>query len=365
MNPEVAENLLRAVMEEPTDDDFSNQLSILRNLARYKYDDYEQYAPGRQFIAYLARWLQQFTDIGERRTALRFVRERLIYFSDAEMRHLVNLMARDRLPTALRQHLAKRLAVRPYRVAQIQAGRKFNRARRASLFLGMSDGARIDQFRRNDRQLSNEQIAMTYELTRRRAGKMIDELRAEVDDNEATFEYIFLMDDFAGSGSTILRRTPAGSVDGKLPRFLEETLPNLEAKTVPKIFIALYLATEQAVSHLTTSLKCYPSPPWQPANAPEVITGMTMEDNIRLSHGRPGPEFQTDRLFDPLLHRYYDETLNDEHKGRVIHGYSNCGLPLILSHNTPNNSVYLLWAEQETRALFPRFERHQSRMGVE
>ena len=365
MNPEVAENLLRTVLEEPTDDDFSNQLSILRSLARYKYDDYEQYAPGRQFIAYLARWLQQFADLDERRTALRFVEERLIYFSDAEMRHLVNLMARDRVPTALRQQLAKRLAVRPYRVAQIQAGRGFKRTKRASLFLGMSDGARIDQFRRNDRQLSNEQIAMTYELTRQRADKMVEELRAEVDDNEAAFEYIFLMDDFAGSGSTILRRTPAGSVDGKLPRFIEETLPNLKVKTVPKIFIALYLATEQAVSHLTTSLTYYPSPPWQPSNAPEVITGMTMEDHARLSHGRPGPEFQMDRLFDPLLHRYYDETLNDEHKGRVVHGYSNCGLPLILPHNTPNNSVYLLWAGQETRALFPRFERHQSRMGGE
>ena len=278
MNAEVAENLLRAVMEERTDDDFSNQLSILRNLAKYKYDDYEQYAPGRQFIAYLARWLEQFTDIEERRTALRFVSERLIYFSDAEMRHLVNLMARDRVPTALRQQLAKRLAIRPYRIAQIHTDIRFKRAQRASLFLGMSDGARIDQFRRNDRQLSNEQIAMTYELTRQRAGKMIDELRTEVDDSTADFEYIFLMDDFAGSGSTILRKTPTGSVDGKLPRFLEETLPNLQVKTIPKIFIALYLATEQAVSHLTTSLKYYPSPPWQSSNAPEMITGMTMEE---------------------------------------------------------------------------------------
>ena len=365
MNPEVAENLLRAVMEEPVDDDFSNHLSVLRSLAMYKYDHYEQYAPGRQFIAYLARWLQQFANIRERQIALQFVRERLIFFSDMEMRHLVNLMARDRVPTVLRQRLAKRLPVRPYRVAQIQGGKEFERAKRASLFLGMSDGARIDQFRRNDRQLSNEQVAMTYEITPQRAGTMVAELRRDVEDDEATFEYIFLMDDFAGSGYTILRNTPAGSLTGKFPRFLEQTLPNLNEEPVPKIFIALYLATEQAVSHLTTTLKHYPSAPWEPCNAPEVITGMTMADNIKLSHGRPGTEFRLDRLFDKLLHRCYDETLNDEHKGPVVHGYSDCGLSLVLPHNTPNNSVYLLWAEQKTRALFPRFERHQSGMGVE
>lgn len=365
MNPEVAENLLRAVMEEPIDDDFSNHLSVLRSLARYKYDHYEQYAPGRQFIAYLARWLQQFANIRERHIALQFVRERLICFSDAEMRHLVDLMARDRVPTVLRQQLATRLGVRPYRVAQIQGGKEFERAKRACLFLGMSDGARIDQFRRNDRQLSNEQVAMTYELTPRRAGTMVDELRRDVDDQEAIFEYVFLMDDFAGSGSTILRKTPTGAVTGKLPRFLEQSLPNFSAEPVPKIFIALYLATEQAVSHLTTALKHYPSAPWEPCNAPEVITGMTMKDNIKLSHGQPGTEFRLDRHFDQLLHRYYDRTLDDEHKGSVVHGYSDCGLPLVLPHNTPNNSVYLLWAEQQTSALFPRFERHQSRMGVE
>ena len=351
-------------MEEPTDGDFSNQLSILRSLAQYKYDSYEQYTAGPQFIAFLARWLEQFTNIDERRTALRFVRERLIYFSDAEMRHLVNLMARDRVPTALRQQIAKRLEMRPYRVAQIQSGREFKRAKRASLFLGMSDGSRIDQFRRSDRQLSNEQFAMTYELTPQRADKMIDELREEVDDNKADFDYIFLIDDFAGSGSTILRKD-GRSVDGKLPRFLNETLPNLKLKTVPKIFIALYLSSEQAVDHLTTSLGNYPSPPWSSDNTPEMITGMTMEDHARLSHGRAGPEFQTDRLFDVLLHKYYDKTLTDKHKDEVIHGYSDCGLSLVLSHNTPNNSLYLLWAGQQTRALFPRFERHQSRMGAE
>ena len=363
MNPEVAENLLRTAMGEPTDSDFANQLAVLRSQARYKYDAYEQYAPGRQFIAYLARWLQQFDEMAERRSALRFVQERLIYFSDVELRHLVHLMASDRVPAALRRQLSKRLDIPSYRVTQLQASPEFKRAKRGSLFLGMSDGARIDQFRRNDRQLSNEQIAMTYELTPQRAAKMTSQLRKTVGDEEATFDYVFLMDDFAGSGTTILRETTSGAVDGKLPRFLYESLPNLKMEGFPKIFISLYVATEQALHHLNGSLLKYPSPPWRPSNVPEVMAVMTIEEKDRLSHCRRSHEYETDLLFDHLLHKYYDKTLEDEHKGSVVHGYSCCGLPLILPHNTPNNSVYLLWAEQETRALFPRFERHQSTMG--
>ena len=94
MNPELAEDLLRAVMVDAADAEYPRQLGILRALATYKYDDYQQYAPGRQFIASLAGWLNQFEAGLERKNALRFVQERLIYISDIEMRHLVNLMAR-------------------------------------------------------------------------------------------------------------------------------------------------------------------------------------------------------------------------------------------------------------------------------
>ena len=40
-------------------------------------------------------------------------------------------------------------------------------------------------------------------------------------------------------------------------------------------------------------------------------------------------------------------------------------LPLVLAHNTPNNSVYLLWADKpdlRTKALFPRVSRHREEL---
>ena len=361
MNPELAENLLWAVMGGAAENDFPDQLGILRCLATYKYDEYQQYAPGRQFIESLALWLAQFTDPDERRYALKFVRERLIYISDVEMRHLVSLMARDRVPDVLQRQVARQLDLPYYRVAAVRRTDEFQRAARSSLFLGMSDGARIDQFRRNSGGVSNEQFAMNYELSERRTENMVTELQKDLGDKGAMFKHIFLVDDFAGSGRTILRQDGAEPLKGRLVRFVEDTLPKLMGDICPKIFIALYLATEQAVEHLHSLILSYPSPPWSADNTPQVITVMTLGDHARLRHDRQGAEYETDRLFDRLLHNHYVKAVEDEHKGKVVHGYSECGLPLVLPHNTPNNSVYLLWEREQTKPLFPRFERHQSR----
>ncbi len=364
MNLELAENLLRAVVGEAADDDFPDELGILRQLAICKYDAYEQYAPGRQFIECLALWLAQFQSDPEREAALRFVRRRLIYVSDEEMRHLVSLMARDRVPTVLRRRVACQLDLPDYRVSAVQSHPEFQLATRSSLFLGMSDGARIDQFRRHSQGISNEQFAMTYELSDARAESLVNELRADISDDSSWFKYVFLVDDFSGSGRTILRRKDGESFEGRLVRFVSETLPKLMGDDYPKLFIGLYLATDQALSHLRDSITNYPNPPWPANDPPEVFSVMAIDSDVPLRHpdGSPRTHSDIDESFDQMLHDYYDESVEDEHKGQVVHGYAECGLPLVLSHNTPNNSLYLLWEKEKHEALFPRFERHQARL---
>ena len=361
MDPELAERLLRTVMKDASEeDDFAGKLGILRSLAIYKYDSYHQYAPGRQFIASLGLWLDQFDSPGERREALRYVEERLIYISDAEMRHLVALMAHDRVPSVLQRQVSRQLDLPFYRIEAIRASEEYRRALSSSLFLGMSDGSRIDQFRRSNPDLSNEQIAMTYELNESRANTVINKLRERQNDEEAAFDYIFLVDDFSGSGRTILRADESEGWDGRLDRFANDTLPRLMKGSCPKIFIALYVVTQQAAEYLEAQISAYPSPPWTSNNTPEVISVMTLGDHTRLSHDHSGREYEADQLFDRLLHKYYDSSVEDEHKGNVKHGYSACGLPLVLAHNTPNNSVFLIWERLKTKPLFPRYARHQS-----
>ncbi|MFX9019956.1 hypothetical protein ABTN35_20020, partial [Acinetobacter baumannii] len=66
----------------------------------YKYDEYQQFAPGERFIESLARWLSRF-EPKERRDAYAFVRKRLVFFSSSEMRHLVA----EAFPTLIRPRL--------------------------------------------------------------------------------------------------------------------------------------------------------------------------------------------------------------------------------------------------------------------
>ena len=65
-----------------------------------------------------------------------------------------------------------------------------------------------------------------------------------------------------------------------------------------------------------------------------------------------------------IIETYYDPSAKDMHPewgGDVPYGYKECGLPLVLHHNTPNNSLFLLWAEDsaKVRPLFPRISRHR------
>jgi hypothetical protein len=63
--------------------------------------------------------------------------------------------------------------------------------------------------------------------------------------------------------------------------------------------------------------------------------------------------------------RYFDKDADDQHaevggsSSRL--GYADCRLPLVLAHNTPNNSIFLLRGEYAHTfvGLFPRVSRHK------
>lgn len=93
---------------------------------------------------------------------------------------------------------------------------------------------------------------------------------------------------------------------------------------------------------------------------------------IELSSGMRLPgEFSvtsaTHPEFGELIQAYYDASIEDEHMKKggedARYGFGKCGLPLVLEHNTPNNSLALLWAETNgkdaARAMRPLFRRRQ------
>ena len=236
----------------------SDLFDRIQSLSVLKYDSYERFTPGRRFIQSLAQWLEQFESIQQRRDALDFIDRKLVYMSESEMRQLVSLLYSSRIKPTIRRLASQALSIPEYRVTQLEGSEPFKLLRRQSLFLGLSDGARIDEFRRSNRDLSHEQIYGTYEVAEGRlsemARKLADEATApSVTDPAETsqFKLVFLIDDFAGSGRSIIRRDDkSGDTIGRLASFARTLSKDARTRTPvmsgkdTQVYICLMVATD-------------------------------------------------------------------------------------------------------------------------
>ncbi len=356
MKSELAEELLGKLMGWDRAV-FAERVRRLEALATYKWDEYANFSPGMKFFESLATWLDQFKEPADRASALEFVLERLIFISEAEMTHLIELVYSDHIEPVLCARVAREAGISALRVAELVCHPEFAAQRRRLLVLGASDGARLDRLRRSAPFLSHEQFLQSCEppgdLIEPMCKKLLTALEKQKLQAPGTFAHVFLVDDFAGSGRTLLREEDGAFVgklaklSGAITRLIEQELlaPDVE------VTVVLYVASEQALEHLKQAIAASELPAW------EVRVVQQLPASVRVD--------QSDPAFAELNERLYDKTLSDEHKGDAPLGYERCALPLVLSHNTPNNSVSLLWGDttQEEgslgrHALFPRYERH-------
>jgi hypothetical protein len=366
MKDDLAQRLLASVMGWEVER-LQHERHALQTLSTYKYDGYENFEPGVKFIESLARWLRQFKlDPADRETAYRLIRDRLVFVSNAEMLHLVRMMYPDVIRPIIRHEVAVQTDTPEYQVSRIEASLGFKRLLRRSLFLGMSDGARMDAFRRSSQDLDNEQVHPVYDVGPEKLGSMHGKLQQALSDapDEATFRFLFLIDDFAGTGTTILRREDeANAFDGRLKKISDilsrpENRKALDPDGV-NVEVCLYMATQKAVKHLRDRIDEFTGAAWASCRV-HVI--QELNEDLRLNRGE-SPEF------DGFLDRYYSPHLEDKKSYRVggkgiKYGYGGTGLALVLAHNTPNNSIYVLWKEGSNKhvlvPLFGRFERHRA-----
>jgi len=342
-----------------------------QRMAKYKYDNYEQYAAGMRFIEKLALWLDSMEE-RNREAAIEFVKNRVVFVSRSEMRLLVESCYPDLIKLKLMETISEQKSIAQWAVNQIVQSEEYRVLLRRSLFLGMSDGARIDEFRRaNTGKISHEQIYQTYELSEARAQKMQKELvedftnlfKREAKEDETTFQRLFLMDDFSASGTSYLKYDKDANVlKGKIGRFYESLFD--KSKHLSKIFdmknlkvyVIIYLCTEQARNAIESNFdmlkeKC--------GHRPELLTMHLIPDSFKLNPVKDKGICEICQMDE-----YYDKAIEDKHTGQggidVKMGFGGCALPLILHHNTPNNSVPILWSYENLKfeGLFPRIPRH-------
>ncbi len=368
MRDPLAERLLAQVMGW-TPEDVARERPDLQALAIHKYDEYQRFFPGMRFVESLATWLSQFGTLEERRIAYDFVKNRLVFCSAAELKHLVSIAYADHVRPWLLKRAALDAGISGYLVSRVAAHASFRIRQRRCLFLGLSDGARMDVFRRaNSPDLTHEQMLQSYEVSTSRVDELLEKLSegitaivgAPPPEELRKFRTIVLLDDFSGSGLSYLRRGKDGPLKGKIGEFYQDltnpegAMHQLVDVANVEIIVVLYVATEQAQSHLETL-------------SGEMWNGLGAEHATMIVHPltalRPLKPDSGDPMV-ALIEQYYDPAIEDQHTRvggtDVKYGFSACGLPLVLGHNTPNNSLALLWADSEgMRALFPRVSRHR------
>jgi hypothetical protein len=376
MRNDIAQALLLNVLKDTSFEEIDDARKYFQNMAKYKYDDYQQYYPGMRFIERFALWLNQFND-SDKKAALKFVREKLIFISQAEM----NLLVSSTFPDVIREYLIKDAAFQinepAYKVARILASHEYKKLLRQSLFCGMSDGAKIEYFRRSNAGImSHEQIYLTHELSDERAEKMKEKLLEDlkkilqadqVSEADQKFKRIFLLDDFSASGTSYLKFSEKNGIKegkGKIAAFYKSIFENPVLKGVfdlthLKVYVILYLCTEQAKDQIEKNFIELQS---QYGNKPELICIHVIPNSEKISELH-----DSDVIALCKKENYYDaEELEDQHTRRggkdVKLGFGECALPVVLYHNTPNNSVPLLWSYDESKkfkGLFPRIPRHK------
>jgi hypothetical protein len=418
MKRELALQLLKTILPDPpwSEDALREVFEDLHTLAEHKYNRYEMYQPARLFFESLYLFLAKFKE-EDRTTVLEFVRNDLLYISREEFQQLAHVLYFDRIRQKQLDFAAELSGIARHRLRALSESEAFRNLQRASLYIALSDGARIDYFRRQNLEISNEQVLAAYYVGDEKIADVQRSLTEALQDVSAKFDCLFLLDDFCGSGRTLLREvvivrmhthieglkvpphlrgrlkydeaksslewTYAGSISGpdleqlrKLSSAQEfqKTIDSLSKKCAARetkikgsllriaeqhhallallserarIYLTPLLSIEYAISRLQPLLACLP----EPLNRLELLPAAVIPNEVRITN-KDGP-------IGKLCEDYYvAERLEDEHTSNVKFGYDGCGLPLILHHNTPNNSLYFFWARKWGDPLFVRYERH-------
>ena len=376
MNQNLALRVLSRIMGW-TDDRAHQEFDWLKLMARLKYDGYRDFQAGMRFTESLSTWLQQF-ERNERETAYAFVRRNLVYIGPSEMERLVEQF----YPSTVTDHLLRTVASKHniplHRVlADATARETTERLRRQTLFMGLSDGARMDKIRHaNSDRLNNEQIVHATQVDKEKWRDLLANLRERLGDASARFRLVYLVDDFTATGTSFLRYNE-GKMEwkGKLLRFNESVRMANSELGGDRVFeddwelcVHHYVASADAVTKIERRLR--------------RVTDAFPEDFARIPRTSYGIILPTDLPIDKVPGRYddflqltqiyYDPEIETKHTaiGGVDHqglGYGGCALPVVLEHNTPNNSIALLWAETkgsdvdgtQHRAMRPLFRRRQ------
>lgn len=377
MNDSLAVSLLAKVTKWD-DKRLSKELPKLSFMARTKYNSYSQFDPGFRFMSSFAQWMSQF-DKEDVETIYSAFNKHLTFISTEQIKYLVDLMYSSKIKPFIRDISASRAGLSRYQLNKIENSPEYKIQKRLSLVVGLSDGSHIDILRRTA-GFSNEQVLPMYYPNQEKLQDMFDELHKDSllkGTNRNLFESLFLVDDFTASGTSFARKEDE-KFKGKIIKILKGLKPSDacpegetddESKKLSDLFVkekikvnALFcVATEDAIENIRREVGNFLS-----ENGMNDLIEFSVDcvqliksEEIDLIKNHPGLKsvLKKDKYYvwTAILTDSYRKGKHDE----PYWGFNECGLLLVLSHNTPNNTMPVIWENtSKFRGLFPRISRH-------
>lgn len=361
MNDNLALDTISRLLEWDRTGRDREEFALLKLMSQFKYDNYEGYEPGCRFYTNLIGWLKQFNSVEDREVAYDFLKKNLIFFSRHDLTHLVHRL-RPAIHRTIAHRVAKEKNVPQWEVLSAEKT-AFDIQLRQSLFVGLSDGAKMDIFRRdNEGRVSNEQTLLAYDVSIDKWKDMLKELNKDFTkhswEGKRVFKHVFLIDDFTASGTTLINYDEETKEwKGKVKKFLNaliaarvEMLAKFNDEILDElchIHIHHYVGTafsETEVKKRVAAYEAYLSETLSQNNAQhpkfdfKVTFGIVLDESIKITK-ESHPDFYA------LITKYYDKSVETETTKCIKYGYKQGSLPLVFEHNTPNNSVGIIWAE--------------------
>ena len=379
MNSNLANQLLASIMKWDAQT-LASERAALEFMGSMKYDAYDRYMPGMRFMSSLVQWLNDIEE-EDRDEAYKFIKEKLVFISSTQMNYLVDLLYDSKIRPILLDMATAETGMPSYKRSSKVVRARFEIEKRSALVIGLSDGAHTDILRRSA-GFNNEQVLTNYYPDGKKLKDMLEELRKDEKLNgvdKPYFRRIFLIDDFTASGKSFIRYDKNdGEYHGKLKKIISELCTanekNSEGKVDIKhmsyllnpeqkiqIDILFCIATEKAKAHIKSCLDDYlKSKGLQDKVEYDIHIVQILEDklsnDIKIDNDLVNI-LKKDKHFvkECVISKSYMVGKNDN----PWLGFDECALPVVLSHNTPNNTLPIIWQDAERfHGLFPRISRH-------
>ena len=363
MNSNLSGQLLSKVMGW-SDEELANELPWLQFMAGMKYDSYDQFMPGNRFLASLVQWMTQFDSVEERQLVYDFLKKNLIFISSTQITYLIKLLNTTKIRQDLIKRVADELKIPSYLVRRIEETEEFKSSFHCSMIVGLSDGAHIDVLRRAA-GLSNDQVLTNYYPDEDKANDMLNVLQ-KIESVNAKFTTLYLIDDFTASGTSFIRKEE-NAYKGKLCKVLDQFADNgspmyklFDSKKMIYIRVFFCVATEYALAYLREAINAYVA-------EKGIASRFKIEiDSVQIINDDISRQIKENNGLHVLVQKYFKDSeeimTKSYRKGKCDQpywGYNEGALPIVLSHNTPNNSLPILWQNTTYfKGLFPRVNRH-------